>query len=184
MLNAQSLKVDCTALPNDTNNRNQFLVVENVNIPEDKVYNPAEYTLVLERTRNFLAQEFRQVNVVIPVYFQVTATYKLVHRVTGAIRQWTGSFFPRGNSLLSLTPFTRFDPDTFVNFVQRQTSRELIEDKLKSIEIDSQWQFDSLVSVIVNSQANVSVGHPVLTLRGLIHHGRRRKRVHRTFELP
>lgn len=193
MFNVHSLKVDCTALTNERhgNFRNdtggerqqQYLLVENINIPVAIVYSPVEYTLALERTRTFLVEEYTNETVLLPVYFQVTATYNLVHKVTGATRVWTGSFFPHGNTPSSLTPFTRFDPDTFVNFVQRHTSRQRIEDTLKNVKVDSQWEFESLVSIIVNAQANVLSSHPVLINRNLLHHGRR-KRVHRTFGLP
>jgi hypothetical protein len=184
MLSVHSLKVDCTALANDQNYRNQYLVVENINIPERYVYNLIEYEAVLNRIKNFLTVKFSRPNL-LPVHFQLTAVYNLVHTVTNAVRVWTGSFFPRGNSIASLTTFVAFEPETFVNFVQRQTTREFIENKLKANNQDSNWEFDSLISVIVNSQANVPLNCSLLTERELttLQNGRR-KRIHRSFVLP
>jgi hypothetical protein len=74
MLSVHSLKVDCTALANDQNYRNQYLVVENINIPERYVYDPIEYEAVLNRIKNFLTVEFSRPNL-LPVHFQLTAVY-------------------------------------------------------------------------------------------------------------
>ncbi len=182
MLSIHSLKVDCTALPNDTRNRSQYLIVQNVNIPEGMVYDPIEFPTVLQRVQDYLTAEFSRPQL-IPVYFQITAAYNLVHKTTGATRLWTGSFFPRGNSVASLTSFVKFVPEEFVHYVTRLTSRELIEDKFTWTDQDSSWQFDGLVSIIINTQANVSPTFPILTERGLIQHGRR-KRAHVSFLLP
>jgi hypothetical protein len=182
MFSVHNLKVDCTALPHDTQNRHQYLVIENINIPERLVYEPVEFTAVLNRIKDYLTVEFSRPSL-IPVHFQITAAYNLVHKVTGATRLWTGSFFPRGNSIASLTAFVIFNPEEFVNFVQRQTSRELIEDKLTWTNQDSSWQFDGLVSLIVNTQANVPITYSLLLEKGFIKNGPG-KRVHLSFLLP
>jgi len=179
----QTLKVDATALFFPEKDReNKFLVIFNVNVPERIVNDDNEYPLVLERIRDLLIAEFQVDNNVGPIYYQITATYYLVHKISGASRVWTGSFFPKGNSPAQLAPFRQFDPANFVNHVLQNTTPESIEAKLNWTEQDSNWQFDSLASVIINAQTNVLVSHSVLTRRNLIAHGGRR-RLHQTFAL-
>lgn len=182
-----TLKVDGTALPVVGEDRNGeidgYLVVFNVNIPERMVYDVAEFRRVLERTRDFLLTEF-QGNV---VYYQVTAAYLLRNTRTGETKLWTGSFFPRGNQVAHLSPFQTFDPATFVANVERDASADSIEARLTWTDHETSWIFDSLISIIVNSQSGVSVVHPVLTRRRLITgngaNRRRANRVHVTFAL-
>ena len=184
----QTLKVDATAISNnlERNGPQRFLVIFNVNIPEHIVYGGGNgggqdsYPAVLERVREFLKTEYSNVN---EIYYQITATYYLVHKISGDTRLWTGSFFPKSSAVARLAPFQRFNEITFVNHVTQNTTRESVEAKLNWTDQDSNWQFDRLASVIINAQANVTPSHPVLTRRRLVTHGGRR-RVHITFELP
>lgn len=177
MANYQMLKVDATAL--GTNGNNDALIIFNINIPEQAVFDLAQFVPALQRAQDFLVAELgEQV-----IYYQLTATYFLVHKLTGAQRLWTGSFFPKGNAAASLADFQRFNPNTFVDIVSHTVNQDTILEKLSWTNLDSNWQFDRLASVIVNAQANLTWSHPVMTRRNLAGRGGRR-RAHVTFPLP
>lgn len=168
------LKVDATAIT-DTENR-AYTVIYNVNIPEDIIDDVNERRDILERTRSLIDDDFPN----IPVYYQITACYDLMNKVTGFTVRWTGSFFSENNGPSQLTPFQRFESGTFVD--TSFDNCENVRERLTWTNEDTQWVFHELVSVIFNFNINVRSNHPVLQDRRL-HYGRL-SRPHVTFDLP
>ena len=173
-LGHQHLKVDQTAVPLG----NHFLLITNINIPER---NLDQLDTLIPRIQDFIYQEYTNT---IPVEYQLTATYTLVHNQTQQTRFWAGSFFPSGNDKASITQFRRFDPD-FVSYCNRYLQKESVINTLKWSRFESAWEFSTLNSVVINVQARVDRHHATLQLRQLHNpNNRRYKRGHITFLLP
>lgn len=101
------------------------------------------------------------------VQFQVTACYYLRNVHTGELRKWTGSFSTINNFAARITHFIAFDPAQFVPLVLGATQN--LEEKLTWNEVDTDFEFYRLISVIFNFQALVASNHHVLDLRELRH---------------
>jgi hypothetical protein len=146
-------KVDGLLVPTD--DREFFLAIYNINLPFRLFDTPNSTVNVLERVKNLLMRDF----VDLRATFQFTASYLLLHRVTGEQRIWTGSFYPRGNARTYLSAFKRFQSDTFVQFGL---------DSLQNVEYtllnwpnrgDTSWVFNQVLSIIVNVQSLVPAQH-------------------------
>lgn len=168
-LTIQDLKVDQTFIPSE----NQGIFVTNVNIPEHELVN---IDSVLDRVINLITSDYYNID---NIQYQVCATYQLRNTSTGDIRQWTGSFNPRGNQANTLAPFTRFT-QRFKQEVTRAVEHDNIFAKLRFYHVETNWVFHKLTSIIVSFQSVMNLAHPTLMRRGLLmqRHGRR----HRTIE--
>jgi hypothetical protein len=168
------LKVDAVSLPVSDRQNTDYIVIYNVNIPIHYFNDDTSASNVLERVRDLLSTDF----VYSRVGYQITASYELVHRITGQLRTWTGSFSVRNNAPAQISGFEEFDANTFV-----QTSLEHIEDVEERLTRPnaeaSNWMLHQIISIIFNIQSKVSNDSPVLT--SFPRHGRRS---HRTFALP
>jgi hypothetical protein len=170
------LKVDVLSMPLKENNVEYFIVIYNINIPIQIIENPTDCEQVLYRVRALLTTDFAGEQ----VSYQITASYALVHAITGQQRTWTGSFNARANAPAQLTPFEIFNSNTFV--ASALEGIDGAERKLsQTIRQESQWKFDHLISIIFNIQAKVQDHHPVIQRRRFPQHGRR---AHITFPLP
>lgn len=166
------LKVDQTAIFPSNNNQKTILIT-NINVPERYLNN---LDPILTRIDNFLKETYATLNT---VYFEISATYKLVHRESGAERDWVGSYNPRFGPLLHETSI--FDI-TFQNTCRRILgNRENIEERLRNFnDLTSEWVFDSLYSIIIHASGFVPRDYHVLYLRNL--QGPTRKVIN--YELP
>jgi hypothetical protein len=170
------LKVDALSLPIKENNVNYLIVVYNVNIPIQILENQADFEQVVERLCHLIAIDFTGEEVV----YQITASYMLVHAITGQQRIWTGSFYTHANVPAQLTPFETFNRNTFVASALENVNGA--EQKLsQKNSLDSQWKFDHLISIIFNIQAKIQEYHPLIQRR---HFPRHERRAHITFPLP
>lgn len=117
------------------------------------------------------------------IQYQVCSTYELRNTKTDDIRQWTGSFNPRGNQTSTLSPFQTFNAN-FENIVRNSCSEDHVLSKLRFYHVQTDWVFHRLTSVIINIQAVVNLTHPTLLRRSLLarRHGRNRNIC--TFLLP
>jgi hypothetical protein len=168
------LKVDAVSLPLDDPQKYYFIIIYNVNIPMEIIASLEQTVPVLERVRDLLVRDFPSSE----VGYQITASYNLVHTVTGARRVWTGSFSVRYNAPAQVSGFEEFDSETFV-----ATSIDLIADVEHSLNrpdaVASNWKVESIISIIFNCQSKVDKFSPVL--RSFPRHG---ERAYRTFPLP
>lgn len=176
VLNINDLKVDQTAIPVD----DDFILISNFNIPDRFLGNLLEDDIP-RRIRNLILEDYRGVG---NVQYQVTATYQLSHEVSGATRQWSGSFMPGGNQHNALSDFQRFGPD-FEAEIIRLSDRRTATERLRFHNVDTHWKLDSITSIIVNVQASVRSTHPTLARRNIRYrHGHRHYRNHVAFPLP
>lgn len=178
-----TLKVDqaCLKLPN------KAIFISNINIPDQYLDSP-ELPNVVQRIQQFIASDY----IGVPnVQFQVCASYKLVHTTSGATRHFHGSFMPGGNQsnvLLTFRPVT----ETFRDEILEVCQRQIVQFTLLHYNVDTNWVFDSLTSIIISVQALMPLSHTTLFNRGFVGrsgHGFRRnatklRRHQTTFPLP
>lgn len=173
-LNNQDLKVDQTLLQYEETG----IFITNINIPADELTNLDN---VLDRVGLLIANDYSTVQ---NIQFQVCSSYELRNTENGDLRQWTGSFNPRGNQFNELSPFQTFTPN-FKTVVKRACLPDNIYNKLRFYHVKTNWVFHQLKSVIISVQARVNINHPTILRRGLLgrRNGRRRRTIS-TFYLP
>lgn len=167
------LKVDQTVLSSD----NSVIFVTNINIPVANL----EEQQVIDRAYNFIQSEYAHVP---SVQYQVTATYELRNTLDNSVRQWSGSFSPRNNLHGSLTPFEYFD-QTFIPRVQAACDLNYVRQKLTLRNVNTNYVFERLTSIVINVQAAVPANFERLIQRNLffVRNGRHyRNQI--TFALP
>ena len=158
-----------------SNDSRQCIIVYNVQLPVGIVHNEQLRFLNLTRLNQLLVNDF---GVGTDVFYQITGSYTLVNRRTGATQNWTGSFFTNlifNPSLIQ--SFRRFDSATFT-----QSSFELLaraEDILRRNGDNSEWTFESLKNVVFNVQVKRRKNDAIVARRGL----RFNSRVQRMFNL-
>lgn len=175
LLTIQDLKVDQTYLRFE----NSGILVTNINIPESEF---EQLDTVLNRAQHLITTDY----VNIPnVQFQVCATYELRNTKTGDVRQWTGSFNPRGNQSSTLTDFQTYLPHNFKDIVIESASPDNVFRKLRFYLVATNWVFQRLTSIIVSVQCVMPETHPTILRRSLLAcHNARRSRSICTFLLP
>jgi hypothetical protein len=168
-------KVDALLVPTD--DKDNFIVVYNINVPFQVFHSMDTSTAILERVKGLLMTDFVQ----LVATFQLTASYLLLHRVTGEQRIWTGSFYPRGNAPAFLSAFRRFHHDTFVQY--SLDSLENVEHTLLNWPNrgDTSWVFTQILSIIFNVQSIVPAEHSLISKFPLRNNGRKSQIV---FPLP
>lgn len=181
-LSVHELKVDQTALLLPGLNRSLF--VSNINIPE-RYLDATQLEAVASRVRDFIINEYHGIT---SVKFQVCAAYELVHQTTGTVKYFHGSFVPGGNQSNLILPFRDFGPN-FVREILSACQRQLVIANLSYFNVDTDWKFDNLLSVIVCVQANVPHKFTKLVQRGLaLMQGNGRqittRRITKAFPLP
>ena len=176
------LKCDVTALSNDRDGRHVILLL-NFNLPKS-VLDDREGELprrlgeiVTFLTSNFENQPPRT------VFYQMSGTYWLRHRIDDRRYRWVGSFFAKDSAAASLTGpgFLEFLPDTFVPEGLKTLEPNNIYAAATVNFLDSGWHFEEYISVIVNFQFALSVDHVFLVRHGLLRQrGAKRNRRHVT----
>ena len=160
-MNYQEFKLDGAAIL-DSDSPQQRIVVYHFNIPVDRAQDIATFERVRQQIeQDFPAESNRDVDV--PLYFQISAVYNLVHRETGEERLGQGSFTPRSRDLGQVTVFRPFDSQTFVDYALTRSSTERVLHQLNSRTQgkDSVWSVGELLSIIITVQATVRLRHPV-----------------------
>ena len=181
-LGRDQLKLDITSL--DIEGEGQRFVLVNANIPfYGVVLDPARYEEVLQSTANFL-DRFLGVNH--DISFEVTSAYLLRHRVTNDERPWTGSFRPSQNLAAALTgpQFLPYNRPAFLRAARAFGTEEAVIAALRWEGRSTEWEFDSLVSLIFNFQFKVGAAHRILVHHGLQTANRRRVRRHVCLPYP
>ena len=166
MSGVQQLKVDITTL--DLSDPKYCTLVLNFNVPASIVENnvPHTYNQVLENIAQFIEQHFNTTSVI----FQVTASYYLVHSQTADSRLWTGSFNPANNqsSTLSGNIFESYQSaQYFIQTIEQSSVPQHITNCLQWDSEDSDWNFDSLASIIICVQIKIVPTHDFITNNGL-----------------
>lgn len=171
------LKVDQTAI---IAGGNRFVLVSNINVPLGHLETREATENVLDRIEAFINANYTTVN---NVWYEITATYSLRHRESGTVRNWVGSFNPRAGPIIHEA--TIFDA-TFKNVSQRILNLETVcANLLHFNNLESDWVFDSLHSIIFHVSGFVPQDYHILYTRNLLHGtARRRIRQVATFDLP
>ena len=150
---------------------NVHIVIYNITLPVTIVQNDVQRQLHLEKANTLLQDDFRNIQ---EVYYQVTGSYTLVNRTTGATQLWTGSFFTSYLHNPSIIQgFRQYDAATFVDTNFRLL--DFAEQILRANGQDSEWVFESLKSIIFNVQAKVPKNHGLLRKRVITSHTRYQK---------
>ena len=167
------LKVDQTIIDAGV----KFILISNINIP--KVYiNRADQDEIFTRIENFIDSTYSTLET---IWFEISATYLLVHRESGAPREWVGSFNPRFGPIIHET--TIYDVN-FKNILNRVIVLPELEQKLLQFNnIASDWVFDTLYSIIIHVSGFIPKDYPVVYRRGLLNNNGRGRRV-ATYDLP
>lgn len=170
----QQPKVDQTTI---SVNIEETLFISNINIPEHYLDNIRP---VLERVFAFIQRDYIGIPV---VRYHLSATYELVHKVTGALRHWAGSFMPKDQNLSTIDHFQILGPN-FINRLTPLCNQDNIIEKLFFHGIETDWQFHSLASIVITVEAIVAPNYHTLLLRNLLTRRNGRTRKHVTFPLP
>jgi hypothetical protein len=174
VLTIEDLKVDQTYITTG----HSGILVTNVNIPNTELNNIDD---IIARVVNLITTDYFNIA---NVQFQVCATYELRNTATGDVRQWTGSFNPKGNQTSTLSSFQRFGAN-FNQRVKRAITPENVYRKLRFFNVETNWVFQRLTSVILSFQSEMNPNHPTLFRRSLLvnQHGRKNRAIV-TFLLP
>ena len=174
MQQPQEFKLDGAAIL-DSVDPNQRILVFNFNVPIERAQSAPAFERIRQQIETDFPAESRE-SVVVPLYYQISAAYVLVHRDTGDERYWLGSFNPRARDLSTVTEFRPYDPQTFVQHALTNCSQQSILNRLedRAAGTESVWRLSRLLSVIVSVQATARIRHPVFVHhRTLLGHGNR-----------
>lgn len=151
----------------------RYIFVTNIDVPSEFF----REALLLERIFDFVRREYLPGLV---VYFEVTATYTLLHRDTGESRKWVGSFSPQQG--YTLTPHLTF-PDSFFPVVRPLLNLRTLTRQLDQLIPNTVWVVDEVKSLVLNFSSYVPRTYPVLINKGLLtQHGNRTHRsIHASF---
>lgn len=157
-------KLDAASL-RDLDTPGQRIVVYHFNLPS-ATHTPhrASFETVLGQVERDFLPASRQ-NVVVPLYFQISAVYNLIHNTTGEERLWQGSFNPRSRDLGQVSPFRPFDPASFVDFAHTRSQTDRVFQQLSRTadEKESTWTLGDILSVIISFQATLRLEHSIFT---------------------
>jgi hypothetical protein len=176
-----ALKCDVTALPNNAQ-PSSAIVLLNFNLPKIEIEDNRDTQLKqrLKEIEVFLVKHFTNVK----VSYQLSASYWLANRISGARYRWAGSFFARDLQAASISGavFLDFDPVNFVQNTWKLLDKANIYRSLTVNFLNSAWHFEELISVIVCCQLQVPIDHTFLIQHGLLKGRRNRstKRIHIT----
>ena len=142
----------------ELNSTDHYRYLVNFDIPVDIVVgSEARYTQELNKIKNFISYNFMpQPENCMSCTFQITATY-ILRKQDLTERQWTGSFFNSADNraVLSGEGFRHFIPDNFITFVKNCTTDANVVATLDWQDVDTDWSFDQLTSVIISFQVLV-----------------------------
>lgn len=170
------IQVFALTLPYSENEENDSaILLYNVSVPAEIIRDPIRRRNVLERVGDFLAYDFGPDA---QISYQITATYYLINTIDQTLRLWSGSFFTRENNPNLVQDFRRFNAQTFVE--QAFAGTENVEAKVQWRGLDTNWQFDSLQTVVISAQCKVGQNSAVLRRRNL----RAKKNKTTSFALP
>lgn len=160
----EEFKLDAASLT-DPLYPDQRIIAYHFNIPQERNQDRATFERVLHQVETDFPLESRH-REVLPLYFQISAVYTLIHRDTGAERLWQGSFNPRARDLGRLTDFRVYDPRTFVDYAlpRCQTERVLTHLRNANDQQETVWTVGDILSIIISFQCTVTPGHPIFTL--------------------
>jgi hypothetical protein len=156
--------------------RNEYIFVTNIDVPSVMF----QSLNLLQRIHDLVAAEYDDPHA--EVFFEASATYTLVHRDSGTLRRWVGSFSPQQN--YALTPELSFRHHFFPAIEPLLNLPNLLR-QLQALVPDTVWVVDSVDSLIVHVTSLVPPNYHRLIYRGLVsEHGTRSRQKVRHFVLP
>lgn len=178
MSSSDSLKIDATSL---SLTQQSSILLLNINYPLRIVRDRNLFFEILQETAAYLDNIFQGER----LKYQVNASYYLKHSKTQDEKLFTGSFLISDLGLAqstSLTDFITFtDVNDFTQTVFDIATEDYARQKLTWRNIDSEWSFHSLASIIVTCQATVLNTFHFITIHQLFSVQRRRRRRNVTF---
>ena len=146
---------------------NSYIFVTNIKIPTVS-FQTVNLTQRIEHFVNFEYSENLE------VYFEITASYTLVHTENGSLRKWVGSFSPLQN--FSLTQLALFR-ERFNQTIEPLLDIRHLSRQIQHLIPNTHWALEEVESLIVNVSAVVPSNYYRLIERGLINqYGRRGRR--------
>lgn len=140
-------------------NHPSYIFVTNVNVPSATFGEPAR---ILQRIADLVNRDY---DADLTVYFEVSATYTLVHRETGETRRWVGSFSPQ--QTYTLTPNLHFS-ESFFEVVEPLLDLRTLVAQLGRLIPDTEWSVDEVNSLVVHVSSQVPRNYRVLVRKGLL----------------
>jgi len=171
LLSRGDLKVDAMSMQMENS---AYLILYNVNVPANLLEDQVQKRASFERVAELLASDFERND----VQYQITASYILKHKETGAERFWSGSFFAKEDSPAVLLDFQRFNRLNFVDTALAATQN--VNDKLAWRGRETVWAFSQLESLIFNAESKVRANCSIFEKRGIV---RRLKKNRVTFAI-
>lgn len=161
----EDFKLDAASIT-DSQFPEQRIIAYHFNIPAER----SQDRLTFETVARLVEADFppeNQDRVVVPLYFQISAVYTLIHRDTGAERVWLGSFNPRSRDRGRLTDFRAWDPRTFVDYALPRCQTRRVLNQLENVndQQETVWSVGDVLSIIVSFQCTVHVRHQVFNRR-------------------
>ena len=154
---------------------NSYIFVTNIKIPP-VFFGRANLT---QRIQHFVNREYSE-DVI--VYFELTASYTLVHTESGATRKWVGSFSPQAN--FALSPLGLFR-ETFALAIAPLLDINQLARQIGQLIPNTIWNLHEVEALIVNISGMVPLNYHKLRERGLVtQYGRRGRRKVKSFDLP
>jgi hypothetical protein len=172
----EAFKLDGAAI-SDPVDPDQRILVFNFNVPIERAQEAASFERIRQQVEDDFPIESRE-SVVVPLYYQISAVYVLVHSDTGEERVWQGSYNPRARDLSTVTLFRPYDPATFVQHATTSCSQQNILNRLdnRATWDETVWRLSRILSVIVSVQATARIRHPVfINHPSLLGHGNRQQ---------
>lgn len=159
--------------------QNQYLVLINFTIDVQYLQTHQSAVYCSQLIQNYLLEQFQQ-EVMIGV--QICASYLLSHTETNQQRTFTGSFNNTSNmsNVLSGDQFFPFRianwQQQFLGYCELERASNILN---HSTEVNTKWQFDSLLTIIVNCQLLLPTHHPFIQTHGLnvAQNGHRRRQI-------
>ena len=147
------------------NARNKFLIIYNINVPFEYLFDEEDKRQVVERIKLLLNRDFLDYQVA----YRITASYNIMHTNTGEQRPWTMSLQD------DLKDFKKesFEKDS-LNHLEN-----IFDSLTETPDFSHDWIFITYNSVNFHVQAMVDKECPVLS-----NYPRSGRRAHRTFALP
>jgi len=159
LLNRGDLKVDAMSIQMENFN---YLILYNINVPANLLNDQVQKRASFERVAELLTTDFESKD----VEYQITASYILKHKETGAERFWSGSFFAKEDSPAVLLDFQKFDRRNFVDIALAATQN--VNDKLRWRGRETVWAFSQLESLIFNAESKVRANSKIFDKRGIV----------------
>jgi len=149
-------------------NPSSFIIKINYNVPLNRLIDENDSKTIISRIKDWVSDEFLKEIEKDRLYYNISATYNLIHDDNGELRLWQGSFQPRNNQLCLVKESTLFQMNHFENEVFIVTRPDNVFENLRIVGLDTKWTISDVKSVIISFESRCSSAHHVLRLNSPI----------------